>query len=200
MKLIAVSQRVDSVTARSERRDALDQRWSRLFVGVGGIVPLLLPNNPPLAKQLLKLTTVDGFLLTGGNSLSFLGGGAPERDEIDRACIELALHKDLPLLGVCRGMQSIQAHYSAEFSAVKGHVCPRMTISEQGRRRNVNSYHNWGCIDVPEPLVVTARADDGVIKAVRHQSAKMKGIMWHPERELQLSLEDARLFGDLFGL
>ncbi len=52
MKLVAVSQRVDVKRSRGERRDALDQNWTR-FLGAAGLRPLLMPNDAAAARELV---------------------------------------------------------------------------------------------------------------------------------------------------
>ena len=49
------------------------------------------------------------MVLTGGNDLAALGGDAPERDATENALLDAAESRRLPVIGVCRGMQVIQA-------------------------------------------------------------------------------------------
>ena len=200
MKLIAVSQRVDTSNQVGERRDAIDKRWWNFFLQVTGILPLILPNNIELARPLLLNYPVDGFLLTGGNSLAALGGDAPERDLIDNLCIGQAINQRIPLLGVCRGMQSIQSYFGQTFTPLEGHVSPRQQICRQGKIAWVNSYHQWGCMaSVPE-LQVTAQSCDGVVKAIAHSEYSLTGIMWHPEREQSATPWDLTFFRQAYNL
>ena len=53
MIFIAVNQRVDVAQKYEERRDALDQRWSR-FLYKAGILPILVPNDTQVAAELLR--------------------------------------------------------------------------------------------------------------------------------------------------
>jgi len=190
--LIAISQRVDTSNSLGERRDALDQRWWNVFSHLNGL-PLPLPNDYKLVKQLLSQQIVSGIVLSGGNSLVDLNGDAPERDETDQLCIEFAIKQKLPLLGVCRGMQSIQHYFSGEFLPVDGHVCAKQEIEFEKQKIWVNSYHNWACKEPPKELIVTGYAADGVIKAVKHKNHALTGIMWHPEREQQINQHDINL-------
>ncbi|PKL76273.1 MAG: gamma-glutamyl-gamma-aminobutyrate hydrolase, partial [Candidatus Melainabacteria bacterium HGW-Melainabacteria-1] len=108
--LIAITQRVAEVAAYSERRDALDQRWYSLLAQAG-LLPMLLPNQPDMALELVSRLQPAGLLLSGGNTLSVYGGDAPERDATERALLSgWALPEQKPVLGVCRGMQLLQ-HY-----------------------------------------------------------------------------------------
>lgn len=200
MKIIAISQRVDTANHVGERRDALDQRWWQLMVELGCVLPMILPNNVILAEQLLETIPVNGILLTGGNSLVALEGDAPERDQLDALCIQQAINRNIPLVGVCRGMQSIQDYFGGKFQPLQGHVCQRQQVILDSQPVWVNSYHNWGSLESPSELKVRAIAPDGVIKAIEHRSYPLKGIMWHPEREPALTPMDATFFKETFDL
>ena len=87
MKLVAVTQRVAVVPAYGERRDCLDQAWSR-FLAACGLLPVLLPNVMETALELCEAAGVGGLLLTGGNDLAQLGGDAPERDAVENSLLD----------------------------------------------------------------------------------------------------------------
>ena len=198
MSLIAVSQRVAVDSRRGERRDCLDQAWSK-FMMTCGFTPVAVPNDAQAAKSLCAALPLNGILLTGGNDLSDYGGDAPERDVTEDTLIDIAEAKALPVLGVCRGMQMIQHHFGIQLKPVTGHVTGHQTISIEGRPAEVNSYHNLGAIETLPPLEEWAVADDGVVKAVRHPNGRMTGIMWHPERLSPFAQRDISLFRTFFG-
>lgn len=181
MRRVAVTQRVELVSAYAERRDALDQRWTA-FLARCGLIPLLVPNNPEILAGLLEGADISGVVLTGGGNLMPYGGNAPERDRTERLLIQLSIGQGRPLLGVCRGMQAIQAYFGVPLTTVEGHVTAQQTIAIDGERANVNSYHDLGARGTSPELEVWATADDGVVKAVRHRKHRIEGIMWHPER------------------
>jgi putative glutamine amidotransferase len=142
---------------------------------------------------------VSGIVLTGGNDLAAYGGDAPERDETETALLDLAERRELPVLGVCRGMQMIQHRAGIPLERVCGHVAHRQSISIDGRSVEVNSFHNFGATKVQPPLMTWAIADDGVIKAVKHAKCRMIGVMWHPERLDPFTADDVALFANFFG-
>lgn len=181
MTYVALTQRVEIVPARAERRDSLDQRWAA-FLDRCGIAPALVPNNPQALPRLLHDLPVKGVVLTGGGELVEYGGNAPERDATECALLRHALERGLPVMGVCRGMQAIQHFFGVPLAAVQGHVAAQLSITIDGRRETVNSYHDFGARSTVPELDVWAVADDGVIKAVRHRRHRVEGIMWHPER------------------
>ncbi|HTW89095.1 MAG TPA: gamma-glutamyl-gamma-aminobutyrate hydrolase family protein [Candidatus Binataceae bacterium] len=199
MKAVAVTQRVSVVPAYGERRDCLDQAWTR-FLAACGLLPVLLPNVIDAALALCEGAGIAGLVLTGGNDLAVLGGDAPERDDVENALLDLAERRRLPVLGVCRGMQVIQQRFAVPLRRVVGHVAPRQLIQINGEPMEVNSYHHFAALESRSPLEVWAVADDGVVKAIRHSTQPMIGIMWHPERSAPFSAADLALFRRVFAV
>ena len=111
MKRIGLTQRVEVITSYDERRDAIDQRWYDLVFNLGWL-PVVLPNiDPSRAEHLVNEYDLDGIILTGGNNLQILepnnSNAAPERDQFETELISLSIKNNIPILGVCRGMQII---------------------------------------------------------------------------------------------
>lgn len=199
MKKVGVTQRVLNLTQFGERRDCLDQAWPR-FLTACGLMPLALPNVIEAAMAVCNGADVSGFVLTGGNDLAALGGDAPERDAVENALLDFAEQRGLPVIGVCRGMQLIQERFAIPLRRVEGHVVQRQMISVEGEPREVNSYHYFGAQETKPPLAVWAVAPDGVVKAIRHSSRAITGIMWHPERRTPFSPSDVALFRQIFAV
>lgn len=199
MKIVVYTQRVEVIESYNERRDCADQRIPE-FIKSCGYLPVPLPNNAAIAKQIVAELKPTGIVLVGGNSLVKYGGNAPERDETDKAMIEAAIENKIPLYGFCRGMQSILDYFGEELVTVKGHVAVRMSVKGVedetlgSFNREVNSYHNQGCVTINRPdIEILAKSDDGVIKAVRLKEYKLLGTMWHPERETIFSEDDIKM-------
>ncbi len=197
MKLIGITMRVDIHPDYGERRDALDQQWL-VFIKACGLTPILIPNSPELMMTYLETFQFSGFVLTGGNSLVKYGGDVPERDEVDQYLIDWSIKNNKPILGVCRGMQSIQQAYGHCLDYVDGHVVKQQKILINGQESIVNSYHNLATKTCQLPLKYWAISDDGVIKAIKHQNEELYGIMWHPERTLPFDQRDIELFKKVF--
>lgn len=102
---------------RSEKMVSFPERYANAIVHAGG-APLLLPlsDNPHVYETLFPL--IDGFVLTGGNDIDPARYGAirdsgkitdhtPEREELEYLILSYAYRFDLPLMGICRGMQMI---------------------------------------------------------------------------------------------
>jgi putative glutamine amidotransferase len=199
MIAVAITQRVSVVTAYGERRDCLDQAWTK-FLAACGLLPVLLPNVTETALALCEVTGVAGLVLTGGNDLASLGGDAPERDAVENALLDWAERRRLPVLGVCRGMQVIQQRFAIPLRRVEGHVAKCQVIRIDGEPKEVNSYHRFAALDSRPPLEVWAVAEDGVVEAIRHSAEPLTGIMWHPERSAPFSPADVALFRRVFGV
>ncbi|MBF0332833.1 MAG: gamma-glutamyl-gamma-aminobutyrate hydrolase family protein [Alphaproteobacteria bacterium] len=197
MRPVLVTQRVDLIPSRGERRDALDQRWTPLLAACGYLaVPV--PNDAPAALGLAVRLDAAGILFSGGNDLAHLGGDAPERDAVEAALLDFARSRLLPVLGVCRGMQFLLDRLGAVIEPVDGHVAVRHAVTCDAREWIVNSYHGRAARSVPEPLVALATSGDGVIEAFRHRQAAIGGIMWHPEREAPFAERDLAMLRGFF--
>jgi len=199
MKAVAITQRVSVVPAYGERFDCLDQEWTK-FLAACGLLPVLLPNLIEAALALCEGTGIAGLVLTGGNDLAALGGNAPERDAVENALLDFAERREMPILGVCRGMQVIQQRFAIQLCRVESHVAHRQVIQVEGEPREVNSYHHFAAFDSHPPLDVWAVANDGVVKAIRHSTQPITGIMWHPERFVPFSPADVALFRRVFAV
>lgn len=197
MRYIAVSQRVDVLDERNERRDALDRRYVELL-GSLGFAALPVPNLGPQAMVALAGLPLAGVLLSGGNDLAGVGGDAPERDATEDALLDMAAQRNLPVLGVCRGMQLMAAREGIGLLARDDHAGIRHALAGD-IAREVNSYHRWCVPAAPAGWQALATAPDGSVEAMRHGSRPWLGIMWHPEREAPFVADDLALLRGLWG-
>ena len=208
MLKLGLSQRVISVEAYRERRDCLDQMWTRRLIGAG-YLPVPLPNLVEDVEAAVTALGLDGLILTGGNDLDEQPDAtdvAPERDRFEHRLIDCAARRRMPLLGVCRGLQILVTHWGGRLTRVSGHAgCEhRINVEPEagvpiGQRETVNSFHRYGiqAADIGEAFRVLATAVDGTIEAVAHKALPQWGIMWHPERAPSDS-QDLELFRHIF--
>ncbi|PEO82738.1 hypothetical protein CN558_22265 [Bacillus wiedmannii] len=196
LKRILISQRVDIIAEYGERRDALDQRWAS-FLRKTRALPFPVPNDRQSLLEILKTVPPDGILLTGGNNPVKYGGNAPERDEIDALLIDYSVAYKVPLIGVCRGMQSIILYFGGSLKKMDGHIAVRHQVNGQ-INRIVNSYHALATDIVPPCLEVIAYSEDGLVESVKHSTLPIMSIMWHPEREKEFDKDDIELFCNIW--
>jgi len=163
------------------------------------LLPRAVPNVAEVALKLCDGADVAGLLLTGGNDLASVGGDAPERDAVEDALLRNAVERGLPVVGVCRGMQMMQQRWGIPLQRVEGHVTSSQTIRIDGQSATVNSYHGFAAFESKPPLDIWAVATDGAVKAVRHSTKAIVGIMWHPERYKLPVPADVALFRRVFG-
>lgn len=204
MKVVAVSQRVDHHPNRNESRDALDQRLIS-FLLLAGFLPVPVPNGiykpysdgsctqEPL-NTWLAVVKPQAFVLSGGNSI----GQCHERDSTEGFLLEYARKYQMPLLGICRGMQMIAHWTGVDLHPVHGHVRTRHRLSGE-ITGEANSYHGFSLVTCPVDFEVFSRSEDGEIEAIRHQSLPWEGWMWHPEREENFANRDIQRIKELFG-
>jgi putative glutamine amidotransferase len=188
-------------------------------VTLGGGRAVLLPPDDLDADVLSRL---DGLVLGGGADLGADLYGAepqpltdtrPARDTAEMLLARAALDADLPILGVCRGMQvlavaaggSLHQHLPDLLGHEKHRPAPGVYGTHEasftpgsriaglmGDDLEINCYHHQGVAD-PGTLVVTGRAEDGLPEALEDAARRfVLGVQWHPE-----VTRDKRLFGAL---
>ncbi len=180
-----------------------------------GGLPVVLPPFPPDPapdEVALLLDRLDGLLLSGGADVdpTRYGGATspavqaprPDRDGTELSFARAAVERDLPLLGVCRGMQvmavaaggRLEAHLPdrigtdlhAPGPGVYGSHGVGISAGSRlagvlGERVEVPTYHHQGVLEHPG-LTPVAWADDGVLEAVEDPGARFRvGVQWHPE-------------------
>lgn len=208
MKRIGLTHRVDYIKSYGERRDSIDQAWYDLILSME-MLPIPLPNLPDdIACKLLDALDLDGIILTGGNSISSLDCNsrdcAPERDAFESAVITYCLERNIPLIGVCRGMQVINHYFGGDFVQVEGHVATQHKIECVDNKfelpATVNSFHSWAIpiSNLGNNLNMIAHDSMGNAEAFSHNRDTILGIMWHPEREKEFSSIDINLIKRIF--
>lgn len=201
MKIVAISQRVDYYHERLEVRDSLDQRLIQLIVQAG-YIPVQIPNFfcLQISSHLKFLTDwlleikPSGFVLSGGNDI----GGCEGRDQTEFAILDFAEKFNLPVIGICRGMQLLGVREGVPLHRVVNHVNIRHKVSGNVERE-VNSFHNFSLQSCPNNYLISAASNDGEIEAMSHKYLPWVGCMWHPERDLDLFSEEILFLQKIMG-
>lgn len=190
-----------------------------LSVLEAGGIPVIIP---PFEKDYVLVETldrIDGIILTGGADIDpdFLNEPRlesvsvnPRRDMQELMLVRLAVNRQIPLLGICRGIQVITASlggglyqdieeqygmFPVQHNPNQENKKPThsVTLSEgsllrelfKEERIEVNSFHHQAVRSVPSGFKVTARAADGIIEGMESDSLyPVLGVQWHPERML----------------
>jgi gamma-glutamyl-gamma-aminobutyrate hydrolase PuuD len=177
---------------------------------------------PPLDGSTELLDLLDGLVFTGGSDLNpAMYGQEPhpesvgfhdERDRAELALIREALQRDMPVLGICRGMQLLNVALGGDLHQHLGsatHKGPpgRYTFHEVtvdpgtrladvlGAGTRTHSCHHQAPDRLGTGLRQSARAEDGTVEAVELPSARFTvGVLWHPEED---EVRGAPLFREL---
>ncbi len=188
--------------ATGEVRDCLDQRWYLFGKALDYLLVPLSSSMPEMAIRAISDLGIEGIILSGGNSISAFDPKSPDispvRDQFEASLIDAAVAADIAVLGVCRGMQMINWKFGGKLSRLDGHAGTRhrLIVLDRDDRgslpEEVNSYHDWGIsrTGLASGLIPLAVDLSGNIEAARHAKLKIAGMMWHPEREDQLSAAD----------
>lgn len=204
----------DSPRVRPRRDEAYVLEPYLHAVRRSGGVPLLLPPGPTDLEQVLE--RVDAVVLTGGDMdihpahygqpvTGRLDRVEPARTELELALARTVLDRDLPVLGVCGGMQVLAvaaggtliqdlpvpaepsdiAHEQPGDPAHPSHPVvlegPARAWFDGARQVSVNSTHHQAVED-PGAFRVVARAPDGVVEAMAIPDRRFAvGVQWHPE-------------------
>jgi len=188
-------------------------RYVRHVQQAGGIAVVVPPLAPPVDSAAAEvLDHLDGLVIAGGVDVEPSRYGEepdatvqeprPDRDESELALVHRAVELDLPVLGVCRGMQvmavagggSLVQHLpdkigSADHSpgpAAYGRTTVRIAPDSRlatvlGETAEVSCYHHQGVAAHPG-YTGSAWAADGTLEALEAPEARWRvGIQWHPE-------------------
>ena len=183
-------------------RDFLDP------LSAAGALPLLLPPGGP-AEAADLVTVLDGLLLVGGPDVdpAWYGrprepgtvGVQPDRDGWELALVRAALAADLPVLGVCRGLQLLNvacggtlrqdladpAHQpdGSRFGEIDVRFAPdALPGAVLGPAATVHCYHHQAVDQLGAGLVATGWSADGTIESAQLADlAFVLGMQWHPE-------------------
>jgi putative glutamine amidotransferase len=184
-------------------------------VVMAGGIPIIFPIVQDKALIRSQLELVDGLLVPGGVDISpLIYGEEPiarqgvifeEIDEFDIEAIKAAHDMKKPILGICRGLQSINVAFGGtlyqDLSAIEGcYIKHRQEARKEfgshtvqlkkdtklyeilGERITANSYHHQVIKDLAPGFEATAHALDGIIEGIEMKGSNfIIAVQWHPE-------------------
>lgn len=204
LKRIGITQSVEKVGIKYlEYRDCLDQNWIKIASKLNSFL-LPLPNlQKNLISNYLSDLNLNAIILSGGNSISAFDKTSKEislrRDNFEKILLRHAINNNIPVLGVCRGMQMINYFLGGKLAKINGHVGVKHSLNIINKNyklpKIVNSFHNWSIPKslLAKSLIPIAYDNDGNVEAFILKEKKITGIMWHPERESKLNDLDIKL-------
>lgn len=135
------------------------------------------------------MTAADALASNATGFLISPGPKTPTEAGVSLDLVAACAEAGRPLLGVCLGHQAIGQHFGG--SVVRGGLMHGKTspVTHDGSGVfaglpspfTATRYHSLIVEDLPEDLVVNARADDGSVMGVRHASLPIHGVQFHPE-------------------
>ncbi len=207
MKKIAITQRLIVHNDYFEIREALDINYCKLLFSCG-FIPIVLPYEVDF-NYYFKEFDIKGVFLTGGNDLYVCSSDklSFKRDLYEKNLLKYCIDEDIPVFGICRGMQLIADYFKCDFKKINGHINRNhsliinedsLYIEELKKINIVNSYHNFAINSLSKHLKVSANSDDGEIEAIEHKRYRIFAQMWHPERNKPFNEDEINLIKEFF--
>ncbi len=186
-----------------------------------GQTPVLISNFNLQAIDKI-ISVADGILFTGGGDIHAkffnqrLHPKASDiniaRDEFELKLCMKAIQKNLPVLGICRGIQIINIALGGNiFQHINGHMqnIPRDLAAHNvylksdtklfkligQKKMQVNSLHHQAVNILGKDLKISGFAEDGIIEAIEMPSKKfVMGLQWHPESLYKVYESQMKIF------
>jgi glutamine amidotransferase, class II/dipeptidase len=199
-----------------DNNSKLAENYYKSVVAVGG-VPVIIPVTDDLATIEAIVGRLDGILLSGGgdmhpryyNEEPIPENGTPDelRDRYDVSLIKSAVEYQLPVLGICRGMQVINTVFGGSlYQDINVQYADKQPMCHsQNEERSVttqtasvvadsllysivncntlpiNSIHHQAVKRIADGFRAVAFADDGICEAIESLYYPILGVQWHPE-------------------
>lgn len=203
MLKIGITFRITNADSYEETRDSLSHDWP-IFLEKINAIPIWIPNSLSNLTPFLEQMELDGIILSGGDNI----GEFPMRDETEKKLINFAVRKNIPILGVCRGMQVLNEFFGGNTEILNNdnHVGNNHIVQIEHdlfsklincSEITVNSFHrniipSSSLAKILKPIALS-KTDD-TIEAFIHEELPIIGVMWHPERE-QKSFDEKIVHG-----
>tara|TARA_A100001388_G_scaffold277673_1_gene270478 strand:- start:7560 stop:8240 length:681 start_codon:yes stop_codon:yes gene_type:complete len=192
-KIALISMRSDFIASRKERRDSIDESIYKMIHDLG-FTPLLIANDLIAVSNLLSKIDIHHIglvVFSGGNDLTCLENNQNSweiRDEVEEMLLNICIKNNLPILGICRGLQFIATKLGIKLEIIKGHIntIHKNKIINTDKYLDFNSFHSWGLKytnnqKLINPIAICA-FDQTIEAFYTNTNFHAICLMWHPER------------------
>lgn len=197
-KIIGLTPRV--LTEDNVEKQFVNDNYVNALVKSGFNVIMLTLDNPN-PEEIFDLC--DGFLVTGGSDMDPIHfneinnglskGVNPRLDTLDKLVVEYAVKHKKPMMGICRGIQSINVFMGGTLFQDIGTAHKNLPFDHHletiendyiklPKEIVVNSYHHQAIKDVAPNFKVFAKHSDGTIEGIVHETLPILAVQWHPEK------------------
>lgn len=190
---------VREVIVDDTKKEFVNTSYMEFLNNCREIIPIIISASTENISQILSFC--DGFLITGGDDLDPVlyneentsSNITPKSiDDLDKAVINYCLKSKKPLLGICRGLQSLNVflggslHQNIENHRDNNHEIllydNSMFTKLASNRLIVNSFHHQAINKLADRLNCVGVASDGIIEVVEHKELPMFAVQYHPEK------------------
>lgn len=186
--VIALITQSESLNVRGQKIDSLEKEYVEYFNNLGiSIVPVSNFSDPKVFVDAicpkLIILSGDGIIPADGYGYDRGGWHQDERDAVERKLLDLAIERNIPVVGICHGMQFINYYFGGKARKMEG---MQLGISHKVEPDLfVNCYHTNGVykegLAASLEVLVTDEVH-GTVEAFKHKELPILGIQWHPER------------------
>lgn len=202
-----------------------------------GGTPIIIPPFDTHKQLKEYIALIDALVLSGGEDIDPASYGEdnvieleninPDRDKWEISLFREAYKAEIPILGICRGMQLINVslggslyqdlehQLNCEFSHLpldskrrenleyvnhKVNILKNTTLNKilAADHLDVNSHHHQAIKDLSKSLTIAAKSECGIIEAVENKAESfLIGVQWHPEDLIDNSSYFMNLFAEL---
>lgn len=182
---IGISMRITEATNYVEDRNSIASDWSQYLMSEFPEYKwIFIPNIEEKAIDYFRQWNLNALFLTGGDDL----GKYPKRDNTEFTLLKMAVEDNIPVVGICRGMQLIHVFFDGKIDQGKEefqrtHINKKHSVTFQAEKYETNSFHSNKINEdsLHKDFKIISRCEEDLtVEAI--EKPGVLGLMWHPER------------------